>query len=144
MARKRDFGGVYIMKRPLHEAVGMTVNHKRLGPCYIEEVVNEEEGKVKTIILNNNEEKVLIFSPQFFDGIDDFKTVEIKLPVQKPKKKVHKRVDLRKYRNHPLVKEIEAKEKGYKPRDLYEDDSSIQEKISIKEIGATIELDEEY
>jgi|GEM_PF-1294237 hypothetical protein len=132
------------MKRPLHEAVGMTVHHKRLGPCYIREVVNKEEGKVKTIILNNNEEKVLIFSPQFFDGIDDFETVEVKVRIQKPKKKVHKRVDLSKYRNHPLVKEIEAKEKGYKPRDLYEDSLTAKEHVSIKEIGATIELDEEY
>jgi hypothetical protein len=109
-------------KRPLSDAIGLTVTHKRLGPCRIDAIVAEPDYKVKVNILSSNEEKVVIFSPQFFEGIDDFEAVDVAVKPRRPKKKVHRLVDMNKYRNHPLVKEIEAKEKGYSPRELYSTD----------------------
>lgn len=108
-----------MQKRPVSEAIGQTVAHKRLGPCLVHSIVAEQEGKVKVKVLDSNEEKVLIFSPQFFEDIEDYDTVQVAIKPKRPKKRVHREVDMKKYRNHPLVKEIEAKEKGYKPRELY-------------------------
>jgi len=106
-------------KRPLSEAIGQTVTHKRLGPCIVDMIVAEQEGKVRVKVLDSNEDKVLIFSSQFFEGVDEFETVDVAVKSKRPQKKVHREVDLSKYRNHPLVKEIDAKEKGYNPRELY-------------------------
>lgn len=108
-----------MQKRPVREALGQTVAHKRLGPCVIDSIVAEQEGKIKVKVLSSNEEKILLFSSQFFDGIDDFETVQIPVKPKRPKKNIHRQVDMSKYRNHPLVKEIDAKEKGYRPRELY-------------------------
>jgi len=106
-------------KRPLVEAIGQTVTHKRLGPCLVHTIVAEPEGKVRVKVIASNEDKVVIFSPQFFEGVEEFQTVDVAVKPKRPQKKVHKEVDLSKYRNHPLVKEIDAKEKGYHPRELY-------------------------
>jgi hypothetical protein len=131
------------MKKPLKEAVGKTFNHKRLGKCLIDSVVNEVEGKIKIIVTETKEEKILIFAPQFFDGIDEYQTVNVSVKPKKVQKKVHRPVNLDKYRNHPLVKEIDAKEKGYKPRDLYEDTTVEKPHINLKEVSPGLEIDNE-
>lgn len=120
-------------KRPLSDAIGQTVTHKRLGPCLVHTIVAEQEGKIKAKVLATQEDKVLIFSKQFFEGIDDFATVDVSVKPKRPAKKVHKEVDLSKYRNHPLVKEIDAKEKGYRPRELYNTPIEIPDEPLLEE-----------
>lgn len=112
-------------KRSLQYLVGQVVDHKKLGPCEVLEVISEEEGKILCKVAGTGETKRLIFSSQFFDNVDDFVTVNVSVQKKAAAQKVHKKVDLDKYRNHPLVKKIDQQEGGYRARTLYDDDETL-------------------
>lgn len=114
-------------KRDLSNLLGQEIEHKKLGLCEVLEVVNIDEGKFVGKVVATGEVKKLIFSNQFFNNVDDYLTVNVKVAKKVEPSPVHKKVDLDKYRNHPLVKKIDQQESGYRARQLYEDDSLIIE-----------------
>ena len=111
-----------MQKRGLTELIGATITHKTLGVCEIIEVVSIEDGKFIGKIQSTGEVKKLIFSNQFFTDVDDFETVNVSVQKKPGTKRIRRKVDLDKYRNHPLVKEIEKQENKSKSKDEdYED-----------------------
>jgi hypothetical protein len=113
------------MKKDLSNLVGEIVQHKKFGSCEVIKVVNGEEGKIMCKILDSGESKTLVFSKQFFNNVSDYETKNIELkPIKKQK---HKEVNYLKYRNHPLVKEIDRKEFGYKAPVMVADSDDEEE-----------------
>jgi hypothetical protein len=109
------------MKKVLNNLVGEIVKHKKFGRCEVIKVINGDEGKIMCKILESGDTKTLVFSKQFFNTVSDYKTKNVEL---KPiKKQIHKEVNYMKYRNHPLVKEIDRKEFGYKAMPVMVNDS---------------------
>lgn len=109
------------MKKELNNLVGEIVSHKKFGKCEVIKVINGEEGKIMCKIIESNEIKTLVFSKQFFNNVSDYETINIELkPIKKQK---HKEINYMKYRNHPLVKEIDRKEFGYKVQPVTSKDS---------------------
>ena len=85
------------------------VIHKKLGKIKVKEVISNDDGKFVGKVLSSNEEKKFIFSSQFFVIDENDTSYEVKVnKMYKPQRK--KERDYRKYRNHPLVKDIEYKE----------------------------------
>lgn len=99
------------MKKELNNLVGEIVKHKKFGRCEVVRVLNGEEGKIICKILDSGETKTLVFSKQFFMNISSYETKDILIKAKR--KQLHKEVDYKKYRNHPLIKEIDRKEFGY-------------------------------
>lgn len=98
-------------KRDLIELQGTVITHNRVGACEVLEILHSQTGKAKVRIVDTNEVKTFVISTQFFSGIDDFNTPRVmKTPVKKTKH-IHRKVDLDKYRNHPLVKQIDQQER---------------------------------
>lgn len=109
------------MKKDLNNLVGEIVVHKKFGKCEVTKVINGEEGKIMCRVLESGDSKTLVFSKQFFNNVSDYETKNIELkPIKKQK---HKEVDYKKYRNHPLVKEIDRREFGYKAEPVMTSDS---------------------
>lgn len=102
------------MKKRLNDLMGCTIEHKFFGSCKIVEINDVECGKITVEVLKDNVLKKVIFSSQYFNDLDDYNTIQV--TVKKPKNPLrkYKEVDYRKHRNHPLVKEIERREMGYR------------------------------
>ncbi|QMS85416.1 hypothetical protein [Candidatus Xianfuyuplasma coldseepsis] len=115
-----------MIKRGLYDLLGKTIEHKKFGLCEVLEVVQPDEGKFIGKIVDTNETKKFVFSTQFFNNINDFETVNVKVAKKATPSRVHKKVDLDKYRNHPLVKKIDQQEGGYRTRHLYEEPETDQ------------------
>jgi hypothetical protein len=97
-------------QRDLGELVGNVITHSKVGACEVLQVLDVNTAKASLRILDTNEVKTFVISPQFFTGVEDYKTnVSVKTPVKKTKH-IHRKVDLDKYRNHPLVKQIDQQE----------------------------------
>lgn len=114
-----------MIKRGLHDLLGKTIEHRKFGLCQVLEVVQPEEGKFIGKIIDTNDIKKFVFSTQFFLNIDDFETVHVKVAKKATPSRVHKKVDLDKYRNHPLVKKIDQQEGGYRTRHLYDETDQV-------------------
>jgi hypothetical protein len=95
--------------KTISDLLGKEVEHKSLGFIEVVEVTDESEGKFVGRLRLTGEIKKFILSQKFFNNVDEYHTKEIKVP-KKPEKRMYKKVDLKKYREHPLVKEIDAKE----------------------------------
>lgn len=104
--------------KTIKELLGKEVEHKSLGLIEVIEVTDDLEGKFVGRLKLTGEVKKFILSQRFFNNVDDFQTKEIKV-TKKHTKRTYKKVDLNKYRKHPLVKEIEAKE-NKKPSEVPE------------------------
>lgn len=99
---------------------GTVINHKVFGPCEIIDITNAEEGKFVGKVQETNELKKFIFSTQFFLDIEDYDTVEYIVKSSRRNARAYKKADLSKYRNHPLVKEVENKENKKNNLDDYD------------------------
>ena len=99
------------MKKRINDLVGEIVKHKKFGRCEVLKIVNDDQGKIVCKVIETGEIKTLVFCKQFFDEVSKFETKEITIKVAK--KQIHKEVDYKKYRDHPLIKEIDRKESGY-------------------------------
>lgn len=123
-------------KRDLSNLVGQVIEHKKLGPCEVLEIVSKDEGKFIGRVVATEEVKKLIFSSQFFNNVDEYLTVNVKVAKKVEPSRVHKKVDLDKYRNHPLVKKIDQQEAGYRARQLYEEENLlIEDDVEEEEIA---------
>lgn len=106
------------------------VIHKKLGKVLVKEITSSEEGKFVGEILSTNETKKFVFSSQFFEiGFDDT-SYDVKVnTLYKPQRK--KERNYAKYRNHPLVKDIEYKEnrirKAREVAETTDDDDSTED-----------------
>lgn len=109
------------MKKALNDLMGEIVKHKKFGRCEVIKVISGDEGKIMCKILESGDIKTLVFSKQFFNNVSDYETKNIELKAIKKQK--HKEIDYKKYRNHPLVKEIDRKEFGYKAMPVMTNDS---------------------
>jgi len=109
-------------KKGISELLGQTIRHRKLGELEVIEICNEEECKFYGRIAETSEIKKFILSTQFFKGVSAFKTVEIKPQRSANQSNRHKKVNLNKYRNHPLVKEIDKNEKKKKSEESFIDD----------------------
>ena len=122
-----------MQKQTAEALVGRFLNHTKYGNIIVKEVLSAKEDKIRGIIESTGEEKTFVLSSNYFSdpkGIMFKKKFEEK-PVRK---KVKVEVDYKKYRNHPLVKQIDKKEnyssKLYTTRidDESNEDSLIDEK----------------
>jgi len=120
-------------KKGLNELIGVVLEHKTLGPCEVVEVHNAAEGKFTGKVVATGEMKRLVFASQFFLNVDEYDTVEVKVQKKNNQQRVHKKVDLDKYRNHPLVKQIDKQEAGYRPRSLYDEEVLLTEELDDTE-----------
>ncbi len=125
-------------KRVLSDLIGHTIEHKKLGPCEVLEVTSNEECKFVGKVLATGEVKKLIFSDQFFNNVDEYLTADVVVAKKATTQRVHKKVDLDKYRNHPLVKKIDQQEAGFRARQLYEDEPEIE----VEDEEDTVEQEE--
>lgn len=106
------------MSKSICDLVGSTITHKKYGECQVIEITDKESFKFSAKIISSGEIKQFIFSTQFFSVKGDYESAKI-VPVAKlQKERKYKPVDYEKYRNHPLVKEIDKKE-SKKPISLY-------------------------
>ena len=100
------------MSKKISDLIGSVINHKKYGECLVMEVTDVENYKFRAKILSTNEVKPFVFSTQFFTVEGKVKSANVQ-PMYKPKeKRQYKPVDYNKYRNHPLVKEIDRRESG--------------------------------
>ena len=90
--------------------MGQVVLHKTLGPFEVLEVVDNLQGKIVGKVQSTGETKKLIFTTQFFPDAEEYETAQITVQKKALPKRVHKQVDMAKYRNHPLVKKIDEME----------------------------------
>lgn len=93
---------------------GRILIHKKYGNVYVKEIVSAKEEKIIGIIENTEEEKMFILSSNYFNNLDDI-TFKKKFQEKKAKVQVKRERDLSKYRNHPLLRKIDAQEE-YKNR----------------------------
>jgi len=114
-----------VEKRDLTNLLGQEIDHKKLGLCEVLEITNKDEGKFVGRVTSTGEVKKFVFSNQFFNNVEEYMTVNVKVAKKVEPSRVHKKVDLDKYRNHPLVKKIDQQEAGYRPRQLYQDDTLL-------------------
>ena len=121
------------MRKGLKDLVGHTIEHKVFGNCEVLEIINEKEGKFIGKVERDNAVKKLVFSAQYFVGLDEFKTVKIEVKKPVEQKREYKKVDLSKYRNHPLVKEIDRKEAKIKKLLTLDDEDDDAEDIEAEE-----------
>ena len=115
--------------------IGKTLNHKKYGDIYIQEFTSVAEDKFLGVIVETNELKKFVLSRQFFEGPET-----IGLPHHEELKvvkrtTVKKPYNYEKYRNHPLVKEIDKKEAN-----LY---NKIYNTVIVDEEDDDVELDDE-
>lgn len=96
--------------KSIKDLFGLEVEHKSLGLIEVVEITDEECGKFVGRLKLTGEVKKFILSTRFFNNVQEYQTKEIKIAKKIDKTRVYKKVDLDKYRKHPLVKEIEAKE----------------------------------
>lgn len=96
--------------KSINDLFGSEVEHKSLGLIEVVEVTDEEYGKFVGRLKLTGEVKKFILNTRFFNNVEEYQTKEIKISKKIDKTRVYKKVDLDKYRKHPLVKEIEAKE----------------------------------
>jgi hypothetical protein len=99
-----------MQRTSVNELLGATIRHKVFGPCEIVDITNADEGKFVGKVKETNELKKFIFSKQFFVDIDNYDTVEFVVKSNARRTRAYRKADLSKYRNHPLVKELEKKE----------------------------------
>lgn len=92
------------------DLLGKEVEHKSLGLIEVVEVTDEDEGKFVGRLKLTGEVKKFIINQRFFNNVEDIHTKEIKVGKKHQKRSTYRKVDLNKYRQHPLVKEIDAKE----------------------------------
>ena len=104
------FKGDIMDRTSLVNLKGTIIEHKVFGPCEIVDITSPDEGKFLGKVIKTNESKKFIFSNQFFRNIEEFETVEVEVKRTISRKRPKRKVDLSKYRNHPLVKEIDGKE----------------------------------
>ncbi len=95
--------------KSIKELLNQKVEHKSLGLVEVVEIIDGEEGKFIGR-LQTGEVKKFILNPRFFNNVQDYQTKEIKVVKKIDKTRKYKKVDLDKYRKHPLVKEIDDKE----------------------------------
>ena len=100
-------------KRQLLDLVGSTLEHKKFGMVEVVGVEDEASGKISCKVLATNDIKKLIFTRSFFEVIDEFNDVPFQKQKTSNQKKFHKDIDYSKYRNHPLVKDIDKREGIY-------------------------------
>lgn len=112
-------------KRDIINLVGQVIDHKKLGLCEVLEIANKDEGKFVGKVIATGEIKKFVFSDQFFNNVEDYQTVNVKVAKKVEPSRVHKKVDMDKYRNHPLVKKIDQLESGYRARQLYEEENLL-------------------
>ena len=75
-------------------------------------VLDCKEGKLLCKVLNTGQAKKLIFSAQYFDDVSEYKTIKTHLIIKDIKTQIHREVNYKKYREHPLVKDIDRRETG--------------------------------
>ncbi len=102
-----------MMRKGLTDLIGQKIEHKIFGECEIVEIDDISQGKFTGKVLGENTLKKFIFSSQYFNNVDEYETVQVKVKRKSTPRK-YKEVDYSKYRNHPLVKEIEKKERKRK------------------------------
>lgn len=100
----------------INDLLNCEVEHKSLGIVEVMEIVDAETGKFVGRLKLTGEVKKFILSTRFFNHVEDYHIKEVKVN-KKVTKRTYKKVDLNKYRSHPLVKEIDAKENKKKAVD---------------------------
>ena len=119
------------MKKNLYDLVGKEVKHRKYGKCQVVEVVDLKEFKISIKVFEDSAIKKVLFSSNYFEGIDDYESLVLPEYVKKDKR-VHKKPDINKYRRHPLVKSIDAKERGIRvvsEETEKKDDEDNEEKV---------------
>ena len=96
--------------KSIQDLFGSQIEHKTLGLVEVIEITDETQGKFVGRLVLTGEVKKFILNTRFFNGVENYQTKEIKIAKKIDKTRVYKKVDLDKYRKHPLVKEIDAKE----------------------------------
>ena len=100
-------------KREIATLLNTMVEHKHFGQCKVIDIIDQVSGKIVIELAKSKEIKKVVFSKQYFYCIDDYKTVDHEIKNTISKKRVYKKTDVKKYRNHPLVQEINRKEDVY-------------------------------
>lgn len=96
--------------KSINDLLGKEVEHKSLGKVEVVEITDEEKGKFVGRLQMTGEVKKFILNQRFFYHIEEYQTADVKITKTLDKTRTYKKVDLNKYREHPLVKEIDAKE----------------------------------
>ncbi len=97
------------MQRNMYDLVGKELKHKKFGMCQVVDVIDLKEYKILIKILEDSTMKKVLFSSNYFEGIEDYESLVLQEYVKKEKRE-YKKPDLGKYRRHSLVKAIDAKE----------------------------------
>lgn len=103
-----------MQKEKVERLLGRSVNHKKYGGVFVKEIISAEEEKIVGVIESSGEEKIFLLSSNHFDNLDDIKFKK-KFQEKKPRVHIKKERDMSKYRNHPLLRKIDAQEE-YKNR----------------------------
>ncbi|PAT00967.1 hypothetical protein CI105_09140 [Candidatus Izimaplasma bacterium ZiA1] len=98
-----------MQKQTAEALVGRYLYHTIFGNIYVKEVLSAKEDKIRGVVESSGEEKTFVISSNYFS--DPNGTMFKKKFEEKPvRKKVKAEIDYKKYRNHPLVKQIDKKE----------------------------------
>ena len=100
--------------RDITSLINQVIVHKKYGPCLVIEVVSANEGKFVARLEQTGEVKKFILNPNFFENVEGYVVKEIKAPKTNDRSRHYKKVDLDKYRKHPLIQEIDKREKKIK------------------------------
>jgi hypothetical protein len=120
-----------LKKKTLVDMVDQTIQHKIHGNVVIKEVISTNDYTFWGEVQSSNELKRFVFSDRFFQSSEDVKWKKLEdQATYKPQKK--KPRDYDKYRNHPLVKEIDRREMRLRMQ-LLEADDEEEEEIEEKE-----------
>jgi hypothetical protein len=96
--------------KSIKDLYGLEIEHRSLGLIEVVEITDEDQGKFVGRLKLSGEIKKFILNSRFFNNVEDYQTKEIKINKKIDKTRKYKKVDLDKYRKHPLVKEIDSKE----------------------------------
>lgn len=118
------------MKRNICDLLGQEITHKKFGSCEVVEIIDSASFKFKALIKETGDLKTLIFSTKFFDVEGEFESAEFADTERVKKFRPSKPVDYSKYRNHPLVKEIDRREAGLRPMRTSDNESQDEESES--------------